>query len=898
MGPYVVLDLETTGLDPARDSIIQVALRHSDGREWASFVNPGRPVPDFIRQLTGFEAVDFTQYPTFETLAPDIIDFLGGARLVGHNVRFDVSFLRRFGIWADDPLDTLEWSRLAFPTRLHHGLGDWYEETPDRHDARTDTRLTEDLLRRIHDRLAQFSTLLKRDLAHFLGPEWDWWDIPWEGGGDRSPLYHPEPDTFEPMPLASMPIEDRAREWLEAGGVLSDELAEFEVRSGQLAMAEAVETAFQDGRVLMVEAGTGTGKSLAYLAPAIIRSLGRGERVVVATHTVALQEQLWSKDLPQARRDMPVQAALVKGRGRYLCLYKASEVVQDSAVLGESRERRWALATLLTYIECSEVGDAEEFPVRSDMGRGLWREVMADSHACAGAKCPFAGPCFMRRARHNAESSHVVVVNHALLAAHIANGNILPPFSHLVVDEAHHLAEVLERSLGFQLDIHDWRRRYKDAMTPRSGMFARLPSPPEMAGAVQAIQIRYQAVDEALTRMAEGLVGLTPAGEYDRRSVRITGAVLDDMAAAGLLEDANRLQVLFTELADQTELLWQDVESRGAADAAAWLRFRQWQQELVDEAVGMTQWSVLSDERVSWWEVRTGFEGEALATWRWAPVDIAPLVEERLWSEIDSAALTSATLTVRGRFDYTARTLGVPESRRSMLRVASPFDYASQARLIVPTDSPNPSEPDYLSALADAVMTAAAFRQGHMLVLMTSYRAVEGLAWRIREALDAYHIRTLAQNIDGPARRLVAEFRQNPRAVLIGTLTYWEGVDIPGDDLEVVVMGRLPFRAPGDPLEEAKQERMRAQGQSPFYQRSLPEAVLRFQQGFGRLIRTKTDRGVVIVFDPRVHPGRTRYARLFLDSVADVPRILTPRSALIDSLQEFWGSDDAHFNQQ
>ncbi|MCL5115991.1 MAG: exonuclease domain-containing protein [Firmicutes bacterium] len=901
MRPYVVLDLETTGLDPHRDAIIQIAMRRSDGSEWSSFVNPGRPVPPAIRQLTGFESVNFDEAPPFEELIPTVAEWLSGSRLVGHNIRFDLGFLARYGLYADNALDTLEWSRLAFPLRSHHALADWFPDPDDAlHDARHDVRVTETLLKRIGQQLGSFSPNLQRDLRFFLGDEWAWWDLGLQPDGEHgSPLYSPAPDLYQPEPLLAEDVPGDPVAWLEQGGTLAGAVEGFQVRPGQLAMARGVASALANGEILMVEAGTGTGKSLAYLTPTMARALAAGERVVVATHTVALQDQLWSKDLPQASRDLAVRTALVKGRGRYLCLYKAAEVVQQSGVMGESRERRWAIAQMLAYIEATDVGDAEEFPVKSDIGRTLWGEVMADSQACAGARCPYAGPCFMRRARHVAESSHLVVVNHALLAAHIANGNILPPFSHLVVDEAHHLSEVLERALGFDLDLEHFHRRFREVMHPRTGLWSRLQVHPELLGTVHNIQDRYQRVRDAIGALGQSLVGHTPPGEYDRRSVRLTAARCDLLSENGFFEQLDHVNQFLHELVDQTELLWQESEARGTAvDTAPWLRYRQWQQDLVNLAMGLTLWGKLSEDRVSWWEVHTGRDGEPQVNWRWAPVEIAQILEDNLWASVDSAVLTSATLTVRGKFDYVAETLGVPRDRLHSLNVGSPFDWPAQARLLIPTDSPDPGDSQYLEALSQLIISVAQARRGHTLVLLTSYRAVEGISWRIREALAAYDIRTLAQGIDGPGRRLVQDFRHDPRAVLLGTMTYWEGVDIPGSDLEVVIMGRLPFRAPGDPLEEAKQERIERRGQSPFYRRSLPEAVLRFQQGFGRLIRTTTDRGVVIVFDPRIQPGRTRYANLFLGALSGVPRVMGRQEELLTTIEEFWGSGHAHLHQQ
>lgn len=888
VGPYVVLDLETTGLDPHRDAIIQVALKRSDGVQWASFVNPGRVVPPAILALTGFEAVDFSDVPQFADIRDTVQELLDGFRVVGHNVRFDLAFLARMGLSVPgDPLDTLEWGRLAFPLRSHYGLGDWFSDQAERlHDARVDVDLTERLLWQIAAALRTFSLPLSRDLARILGAEWDWWDVEPNETGHLSRLYAPESDNFEAAPLSVTSHADTASAWLGPQGRLTEDPS-FESRPAQAAMAEAWEMALEQGQILLAEAGTGTGKSLAYLVPAILQSVKQGVRTVVATHTVALQEQLWLKDIPQVARDWPVRVAMVKGRGRYLCLYKASEVLQEAAVLGDTRDRRWALASLLSYIEASEAGDQDEFGARGDTARALWQEVKADSHSCIGSRCPYAGVCFMRQARHQAESSHLVVVNHALLAAHVASGNILPEFDYLVVDEAHHLAEVLEKALGFELDQEEWEKRFRESVHPRRGLFGRLMAFSEVSGSVARLRELYQVMSERLAGLEAGLAALTPAGEYDLRSVRITQDGYEMLEQAGLIQQWREVLHETNRLVDQGADLLSEAEAWGWAEQPIWLRYRQWHQDLSDFSFGLSRWAELSADRVAWWEVRTGRGGEPVVTLRWAPVDVAPIARENLWDTITGGMLTSATLAVGGRFQYVADALGIPMERRTGQLFSSPFDWQRQARLILPTDSPDPRDPLYLERLAECVADVAETRQGRTLVLLTSYRAVQSVCWALRGRLESAGIRVLAQNIDGPARRLVAEFRRSPAAVLIGTATYWEGVDIPGRDLEVVVIGRLPFRAPGDPLEEAKWERIRQNGQSPFYKRSLPEAILRFQQGFGRLIRTRTDRGVAIVFDPRVR--QARYGRLFLDTLAQVPRVEVPCQVVSDVVQQFLG---------
>jgi ATP-dependent DNA helicase DinG len=249
-------------------------------------------------------------------------------------------------------------------------------------------------------------------------------------------------------------------------------------------------------------------------------------------------------------------------------------------------------------------------------------------------------------------------------------------------------------------------------------------------------------------------------------------------------------------------------------------------------------------------------------------------------------------LAVANRLDYAADQLGVPPERRRDLIVPSPFDWSRQARLLVASNAPDPRSPAYLPTLADFLYPLALVRHGRVLVLLTSYRAVQALSWTLREPLAAHGIRVLAQGEDGSPRLLVESFRQDPAAVLMGTASFWEGVDIPGTDLEIVVLGRLPFRAPGDPLEDARLERVAQRGGSAFLERTVPEAVIRFQQGFGRLIRTQRDRGVVVVFDPRVLPERTSYGRYFMASLPPIPWSARPLAELVDQVRAFWRDDN------
>ncbi|MDA8193337.1 MAG: exonuclease domain-containing protein [Thermaerobacter sp.] len=885
---FVVVDCETTGLNPLADEIIQLAMRTSDGRVYQRFFNPGRPVPAEILRLTGLHEVVWSEQAHILDVVDEIADFLRESTVVGHNVAFDAAFLRRYGIALPRTVDTLEWARLAFPGRSGYALGDLVPEQAGLHDARRDVAATWTLLAKIRAELSRWGAQTRRDLAAILGPEWAWWGLGEDSGGLLSPLDAPAPERppgERPGPLA---VAIAAETWLEQR--VRPTLPRFEARSAQNEMLHGVDHAMQNGRIILAEAGTGTGKSLAYLVPAVVAA-SRGQRVVVATHTVALQEQLWQKDLPQAVQDLALNTSLLKGRGRYVCLQKANQARADAAVLADSREQRWALARLLAFLATADAGDIDAFHPRTPEETRLWQDVVADWDACAGARCPYAGPCFMRGARRTAESAHLVVTNHALVAADLGQHRVLPAYDVLILDEAHHWAEVVERVFGTELDLHRTRTQMAEAFEYRAGLLARISAWLMGEAATESARELARQMADGLAWFSGYLLEHTPSGEGGRQSVRLTADVLSawsDAAVRRVGDIADQAQALSLTLARVIET----AEARGLdAGDPMHLRLEKWLRDSSEHSQIIKQWMEAPDTRVCWWETAWDRVGEAYVTLRSAPLDIAPLLERVLWPEVSAAVLTSATLGSEKNFGFLRQRLGLPAARVVSARWDSPFNVRQHARLMIPTDAPDVRDPAYLDALSDFVEKVAGMRRGRTLVLATSHRTVSGLAWRVREGLAAQAISTRAQGVDGSAQRLVAEFTRDPHSVLIGTLSYWEGVDIPGDGLEVVIIARLPFRSPGDPMEEAHAERLQRQGASPFYGWALPRAILRFQQGFGRLLRTVDDRGVVVVFDGRVHPGKTRYGRRFLKALPEVPVVSGAASELINHISDFFSTE-------
>jgi len=595
-----------------------------------------------------------------------------------------------------------------------------------------------------------------------------------------------------------------------AGGRLAEVLDGYEARLEQAELAQAVADALEAGEHLLAEAGTGTGKSLAYLIPA----LESGRRVVVATATKALQAQLLTKDVPVAARVLGrhVEVVVLKGRQNYLCRKQLHGLeLLGSALLPRDDDAR-AFDRLRPWLGTTETGDRAELDF--EPSDALWAELAVGSDGCLGRRCPFVGTCFSEAARRRAREADLVIVNHALYFADLglreaADTSILPEHDAVVFDEAHRLEEAAATWLGGGIS--------------RAGL-ARLERDVERACVQAGIPVPARALDRV--RRAAAVLIRAVAPQEGRRRLRQAPVVEGRKLAQRLTELADSL----LGVNDELELL-----ARRALDAAV-----------------VTEACLEADDldRVVW------AEPGVLA---WAPVDVARPLREALWDGGPTAVLVSATVTTEGDFGFVRDRLGLRGARE--LVVGSPFDYAKQAVLYLPPGLPDPRERDAADAVADETAALCDLSAGRALVLTSSYRTLAAVASRLRGRIG-YEL--LVQG-EAPRERLLERFRQEVDSVLVATGTFWQGVDVPGEALSLLVIDKLPFQPPDDPLVEARCERIAAEGGDWFTEYALPAAVLQLRQGFGRLIRTRSDHGVVCLLDPRV---RTRaYGRAFLDSL-------------------------------
>ncbi|MBE3589400.1 MAG: hypothetical protein IMW98_01065 [Firmicutes bacterium] len=934
----LAVDVETTGLDPAEDEILQVgAVLWEEGRVAARLsrlCRPRRPVPLAVLRLTGLAEEELRRAPPVEEALAALEDLrreAGGALLCAHNAPFDLAFLRAAagtatslasgtaGGLTGPTVDTLEWARLLWPSG-GHDLAGLVERIGGpgfaAHDALADAEATAWLYGCMVHRAAAAPPGLKELWRRLLAPVDPLFlefletapqlaarcmdaargaDVAWRRAvarGDReAPPQEPagEGARRDPSLLPGGRWQRRAVVSAFArGGALSRALPSFEWRAGQAEMADRVARALEGGGVAVLEAGTGTGKSLAYLLPAAAWAAAHGERVVVSTHTLALQEQLLQKDLPVVRAVLPADfaAQVVKGQSHYLCLRRWDEILEGELALGEA-ERRF-LARVAAWLETTAEGDRAELHLREAEEAG-WAALSVEEHACAGRRCPRHDDCFLMAARRRAEAADVLVVNHALLLADVrTGGGVLPAYTRLVVDEAHHLEDLAAEHLGEVFERGAWLRRLAEVGRPRdrSTLAGRLRERwrgREAEAALRAVEAQAQAAAaavEALFQAAAAGLGAPPgaaaaagAGAVEgapsaggAREWRLDGAPPGDARVARLREAAEEAAAAFLRLAGAlapaAAAFDGAADDRGAAIGAEARRTA----ELFQEGAASLQRIVRPREG---WAAWVESDGRRWAL-RAAPVDAGALLREALFARVASAVLTSATLSVAGRLEPFTRRVGLDAlgERVEAATVASPFAYREQALVAVPTDLPRvPQREDaaYWDRVVPFLERLLLASGGRALLLFTSHRALRQAYQRLRAPLERAGIQALAQGLDGSRWRLLDALRRDPRTAVFGAASFWEGVDVPGENLQLVVVARLPFRPPGHPLGQARAEAVAARGGDPFSELALPEAVLRFKQGFGRLIRSRDDRGAVVVLDDRLL--RTAYGRAFLRSL-------------------------------
>ena len=915
---YVAVDLETTGLDPERDTIIEIGAVKFRGDEvlgtWSSLVNPGRPIPHPIEQLTGITSQQVSKAPSLSTVARPFAHFVGQHPVVAHNVKFDLSFLRRHGLLRENlPIDTFELASILMPHAARYSLGRLTDtlgiQFVSRHRALDDAKATKQLFLALLEQASQLDHSIiqeiNRTAAHSHWPlRYVFRDLEQDrarhafagsigqqlmakgavdGRGSVDLLFHDEEKdgplrpSEQPTPLDVEALTDL----LEEDGLVARAFPAYEYRPQQVEVLQAVAAAFNEGQHLLVEAGTGTGKSLAYLLPAIYFAIQNGDRVVISTNTINLQEQIYGKDIPTLREILPLElrTALIKGRSNYLCQRRLD--IFRRRQLNEEEMR--LLAKVLVWLPSTMTGDRSELFLPTYAEQALWHHISADAETCSLERCRYrqSGRCFYYRARQKAEAAHLIIVNHALLLSDVAvQSRVLPPYRYLIVDEAHHLEAATTRQLSFTTGQRTLERLLDDISQDQgNGNYS--------GYLTQLLRTMRRPVPEAIYTKIEQFV------KELRRTIETAKRHLYDFYnelemflrnhASGSQAYDKRLR-LTSGLRVQPD--WTNVETTGDNLCTSLYHLGEKLSKLADGLTELEEFDVPhledlaqnlrgllhstreqhaqlnamifepSPENIYWAQLSAETQNVSLRT---APLHVGKLVQEHLFYTKESVILTSASLRTDGDFHFIKERLGAEDADE--LAVGSPFDFEQQALLCLPTDIPEPNQPQYQKTLEQALIPLICAIRGRTLVLFTSYHQLRATQRAIERALAKADISVFAQGGGASRTQLLENFRTTERSVLLGTRSFWEGIDVLGPALSCLVIARLPFSVPTDPVFAARAETF----DDPFNQYSVPETILRFRQGFGRLIRSKTDRGIVVVMDKRVLTKR--YGAKFLNSL-------------------------------
>lgn len=921
--PYVSLDLETTGLDPEIDEIIEVAAIRFDADgvidRYESLVNPGKHQLEYrISLLTGIDAADLERAPHFSSIAAEVEAFIGLDALIGQNPTFDTAFLARKGVQVFGPAyDTFELAGLMLHDMQQRSLGAIADalqiDFPTRHRAMADAEAAMLVFQALRERLASSPPEILAE-AERIAAASDWplrhlfREISLEhphrpGDSEREGYVHtfvraPAPPA-EPLVPSTHPLPVAPDEGVRllTSAAARAAVEGFEERPQQARMAQVVgETLAEDG-LLIVEAGTGVGKSLAYLVPSALHAVRNNARTVISTNTINLQDQLVGEDIPIARRLLAaagidasdLRVTQLKGRANYLCLLRWSSARHASAL---SPDEARVFVRLLFWLGMTDTGDRAELGLRREED-AAWHRVSAHEGGCMTMQCAYVrdGTCFLYRARKRGDAAHLLVVNHALLLSDVAaGGNVLPEYRHLVVDEAHHLEEQATNQFGFsasEAEVLDWLDRvHTRASRDREGGLAgsiadATRASAQAVGAAPQLQAMARTLGPAVARARErvpaffralqsfGQRHVSERGDYDdrlsiTRGIRVQPDWADIEAAWADVEEA--LDLVNDTIETLRETLHgvnpADVLDRDGveADAAA----------LCDEGMelrnGLSKIIEKEDKNtVCWLSLARRDASPSLSS---APLSVAETLRGALFSSNDSTILTSATLSTDSNFVYVKNRLGAEDAREELL--GSPFDYKASTLLLLPTDMPEPMAPSYAEAVQSALIDLVQASEGRALVLFTSHSALRTAYQGIKRQLEEQEILVLGQGVDGAPRQLLQTLKDHRRCAVLGAASFWEGVDVTGEALSLLVIARLPFPVPSDPVFAARSE----QFDQPFEQYAVPQAVLRFKQGFGRLIRRKTDRGAVVVLDRRLRSKS--YGESFMRSlpqctVRDVP---------------------------
>lgn len=868
----MVIDVETTGQSVQKgDRMIEIALvvieDNQITNQYNQFINPEKSIPSFITQLTSIDNQDVADQPAFHDIVEEIKPLLENAILVAHNAPFDLSFLNGELVRAGEKeltpkiLDTVELARILLPQAPGYKLTELAEYLHITHDnphrAISDALVTADLLFILKNKFQHLPQNVIEQLLTLAPVFRSDWQV----------LYHEieqfvirtDIEEYRGFSLKERPVihqserqveEDYAQFMESCYADLARNIAGYEKRNGQEQISTIIYDHFRTQQHALIEAETGLGKTIGYLIPVLYEALHERQPVVISTNNTNLQSQLLEKDL--AKLNITVRTAMIKGKNHYISLENFEQFYHDTSYA--SYQDRLFKAMILVWLTETTTGDIDELQISVHKHPTLYQIVVHQG------KCMpvWEEYCFYQRTLTQAKQASVIITNHALLAIDmLSEHKMIPAYQKLIVDEAHQLAETASDFLGASLNYVE--------LTALFHQLEKHIIADQVKTADQLEYIKYEA--DSLFRQLFQFVRDTNEVYRTVSDIGRLQAIWSEQAQRKFVDAVRRVSLAFRQLSIRL-----DQEERQQLN-----RYDDLLEQLLVQP---------DPDAITWLEIdQQGAENAVYI--HQEPFSVQQELQEYLFQVKETVILISATLTMNKSFHYMRNKLGLTDDRTREYVIDHYFDYKRNVQLFIPNDLPPfqyPNSEPFLYAINEAIISIAEKTKGKMLVLFTSYDMLKKSYDILKEVDELSHYMIIGQGIStGSRNRLIKQFQGFDQSILLGTNAYWQGIDIPGDDLSCLVIVKLPFQSPQDPVFKRKSDYVKSLGLNPFMELSLPQAVLQFKQGFGRLIRKNTDKGSVFVFDDRLITKR--YGKTFIDSVPEIPVYYETINQLIERME-------------
>ncbi|SMB94591.1 ATP-dependent DNA helicase DinG [Desulfonispora thiosulfatigenes DSM 11270] len=905
---FVALDLETTGLDESAE-IIEIGLvKFIDGEitdKYQTLLKPSKPISKEIEELTGITNEMLKDKPKWAMIEHDVLDFIGQDFLVAHNASFDSGFISRVTdkliekIW----VDTYQLAKIALPTIPNYKLADIAQffnlKIEKYHRAANDAEMAGKILLNLAKTLFKYSPFLIQENIELLQNTNDGLTYILKNVQTKiiskfsydENIHQGQEQNYSNTALN---IKEGS-ETLKPGGIISSCYNNYEYRVEQVNMLKVVDKAFLENKHAIIEAGTGIGKSMAYLIPALIWAQKKEKKVIIATHTIALQEQLFKKEVPFLEKcfEVKLPVAIIKGRNNYICKRRFEKIKVLKKT--ESKENIF-LIQINNWLSETKYGDKEELNLKKYENE-YWHQISSQSETCLARKCPFFyKECLYMKNKRHSEKSNIIITNHALLLQDAKiNNKLLPEYDYAIIDEAHNLEEEATEQFATKVDLLKVIKLCNQLCKGKNiGIIDRINfqiTSSDNLGNFDLVKENIQIIKDETQILKSKVLEIKELFFNSRISnfdeTRITQKERMSPEWICFLEQLDELKNFITSL--KVKL----VKVISYLDSIEKLEDYNKEMDFIVKIISenIETLNIFLEGKnpnyVYWIASNKGNNFQNLIIFT-APIEIGSILSKNLFNDKKSIVLTSATLSVAGSFDYTIKSLGLKGYDILQFTANSPFNYKNKSLICIPSDIPDPtltSEDNYTKEIINNIKTILKVAKGGVLILLTSNKMLNKIYYALKKDSNLKDKNILTPGIDGSRTTVIKQLKDNISTVVLGVNSFWEGIDVKGDALTTVIIVKLPFVPPTRPVVAARLDKLKENGEMGFFVYSLPKAILKFRQGYGRLIRDKNDWGALIILDQRIISKN--YGKQFLSSLPS-QRIIQDTSKKVYNSLEKW----------